>query len=288
MDFVEIIKAVFIGFIQGVTEWLPVSSTGHMIIAEEFVNLKISDPAWELFSVITQLGSILAVLILFFDKLNPFSKNKTEELKSKTWSLWLKVIVACIPAAVMGLLFDDFLTEKLYNFIVVSIALVVYGILFIVIERANKKKYAESGFPISDVYEIGFGDALKIGLFQVLALIPGTSRSGSTILGSSLIGVGRTAAAEFSFFLAIPVMLGASALKVVKFIMGTSAGEISPLNSTEITVIIVGTAVAFVVSLFAVKLLMSFIKEKTFEGFGWYRIGLGGFLLIYYIIKNLV
>lgn len=295
--FIEIIKAIFIGFIQGITEWLPVSSTGHMIIADEFVSLGISEEAWNLFEVITQLGSILAVIILFFDKLNPFSKNKDKETKTKTWKLWLKVIVACIPAAVIGFFLDDFLDKYLYNFITVIIALVVYGVLFIIIERKNKKKYDDpeyskyghySSYRITDVYDIDFGDAFKIGLFQVLALIPGTSRSGSTILGSSMMGINRTASAEFSFFLAIPVMIGASALKIIKFGIGVGSEEIAPLTTNEIILIAVGTVVAFLVSLFAIKILMNFVKKNTFEGFGWYRIAFGGFLFVYYIIKILI
>ena len=273
---VEVLKAIFIGIVQGITEWLPVSSTGHMIIANEFIQLDVSDGCWNLFEVITQLGSILAVIILFFDKLNPWSKNKTQELKTKTWSLWLKVIVAVLPAAIIGILFEDFLDEHLYNFVTVAIALLVYGILFIVIERLNKNRKME----YTDVYDIDYPTALKIGCFQVLSLIPGTSRSGSTILGASTVKVSRTAAAEFSFFLAIPVMLGASALKVLKFIVNGGT-----LNTTEIIVLISGTLTAFAVSLLVIKLLMSFVKNHSFESFGWYRIGLGIILLIYYIIK---
>lgn len=274
--FIEILKAIFIGIIQGITEWLPVSSTGHMIIANEFIKLDVSDGCWNLFEVITQLGSILAVIILFFDKLNPWSKNKTPELKKKTWSLWLKVIVAVLPAAIIGIIFEDLLDKHLYNFITVAIALVVYGILFIVIERINKNREMK----YNDVYDIDYPTAIKIGCFQVLSLIPGTSRSGSTILGASTIKVSRTAAAEFSFFLAIPVMLGASALKVLKFIVGGGT-----LTLTEAVVLISGTLTAFVVSLFVIKLLMNFVKNHSFESFGWYRIALGIILLIYYIIK---
>ena len=275
--FIEILKAIFIGIVQGITEWLPVSSTGHMIIANEFVGLKVSADCWDLFEVITQLGSILAVVILFFDKLNPWSKNKDEVMKKKTWSLWFKVIVAVLPAAVIGILLEDWLDEKFYNFIVVAIALIVYGVLFIVIERVNKNKK----YKVEDVYDIDYPTALKIGCFQVLSLIPGTSRSGSTILGASTVGVSRTAAAEFSFFLAIPVMAGASALKAFKaFVLdGVS------LSSTEIIVLLTGTATAFLVSMVAIKFLMAFVKKHSFESFGWYRIGLGIILIIYYIIK---
>ena len=275
--FIEILKAIFIGIVQGITEWLPVSSTGHMIIANEFVQLKISEGAWDLFEVITQLGSILAVIILFFDKLNPFSKHKDGEMKKKTWSLWFKVVVAVIPAAVIGLLFEDILDETFYWFIPVAIALVVYGVLFIVIERINKNK----AMKYNDVYDLDYTTALKIGCFQVLSLIPGTSRSGSTILGASLVSVSRTAAAEFSFFLAIPVMLGASLLKCAKaFLLDGLVLEL-----TELVVILVGTLTAFLVSMVAIRFLMAFVKKHSFESFGWYRIGLGVILIVYYIIK---
>ena len=275
--FVEILKAIFIGIVQGITEWLPVSSTGHMIIANEFVQLDVSAGCWDLFEVITQLGSILAVVILFFDKLNPWSKNKDTVMRKKTWSLWFKVVFAVLPAAVIGILLEDWLDEHFYNFIVVAIALVVYGVLFIVIERINKNKK----YKVEDVYDIDYPTALKIGCFQVLSLIPGTSRSGSTILGASTVGVNRTAAAEFSFFLAIPVMAGASALKLFKafFIDGLT------LNTTEIVILLTGTLVAFAVSMVAIKFLMSFVKKHSFEPFGWYRIALGIVLIVYYIIK---
>ncbi len=275
--FIEILKAIFIGIVQGITEWLPVSSTGHMIIANEFVQLDVSEGCWDLFEVITQLGSIVAVVILFFDKLNPWSKNKDEEMKKKTWSLWFKVVVAVLPAALIGVFLEDWLDDHFYNFIVVSIALVVYGVLFIVIERINKNKK----YKIEDVYDIDYPTAIKIGCFQVLSLIPGTSRSGSTILGASTVGVSRTAAAEFSFFLAIPVMLGASALKVFKaFVLDDLT-----LNLTEWVVLLTGTLVAFAVSMVVIKFLMNFVRRHSFESFGWYRIGLGIILIIYYVIK---
>lgn len=275
--FIEILKAIFIGIVQGITEWLPVSSTGHMIIANEFVSLKVSDGCWSLFEVITQLGSILAVVILFFDKLNPFSKNKSAVMKKQTWTLWLKVVVAVLPAAIIGLIFEDWLDKTFYKFIPVSIALIAYGILFIVIERINKNRKMR----YESVYDIDYLTAIKIGCFQVLSLIPGTSRSGSTILGASTVGVSRTAAAEFSFFLAIPVMLGASALKVVKFIFDGLT-----LNAVEIAVLVAGTLTAFAVSLAVIKFLMAFVKRHSFESFGWYRIALGIILILYYLIKN--
>ena len=275
--FIEILKAIFIGIVQGITEWLPVSSTGHMIIANEFINLKVSEGCWDLFEVITQLGSILAVVILFFDKLNPWSKNKDELMRKKTWSLWFKVVVAVLPAALIGLIFEDWLDKTFYKFVPVAIALIVYGVLFIVIERINKNKQMK----YNDVYDIDYPTALKIGCFQVLSLIPGTSRSGSTILGASLVGVSRTAAAEFSFFLAIPVMLGASALKAFKaFVLDGIT-----LSLTEIVVLIAGTLTAFIVSMVVIKFLMSFVRKHSFESFGWYRIALGIILVIYYIVK---
>lgn len=275
MIFLEILKAIFIGIVQGITEWLPVSSTGHMIIANEFVRLDISDGAWELFEVVTQLGSILAVIILFFNKLNPIKKSSAGfYVENKTIKLWKRVIIAVIPAAVVGVLLDDWLDSKFYNFVVVAIALIVYGIAFIVIERINSKKE----FKYTSVDQLDGKTSFKIGLFQVLSLIPGTSRSGSTIIGASLIGVNRTAAAEFSFFLAIPVMAGATLLKATKAVF---IDDIS-LNAQEILIIFVGTLTAFLVSLAVIKLLMNFVKKHTFESFGWYRIIFGAVLLIYY------
>lgn len=277
--FLEALKAFFIGIVQGITEWLPVSSTGHMILFNEFIKLDVSPEFFELFEVVIQFGSILAVVVLFFDKLNPFSKKKDEVMRKKTWSLWLKVLIAVIPAAVIGLLLDDWFNEHFYNYVVVAIALILYGILFIVIERINKNKTKR----IEDVYDIDCITALKIGCFQVLSLIPGTSRSGSTILGASLVGVSRSAAAEFSFFLGIPVMLGASLLKILKFVLNGST-----MTSTEIMVLIVGLITAFVVSLIVIKFLMSFVRRHSFEPFGWYRIALGVIVLGYFVIKNII
>ena len=277
MIFIEILKAIFIGIIQGITEWLPVSSTGHMIIANEFVKLNISDGAWEIFEVVCQLGSILAVLILFFDKLNPIKKTQGRLiLKKETVSLWKKVIVAVLPAAVIGVLLDDFLDEHFYNFVTVSLALVFYGVLFIIIEAVNKKRR----YKYLTVDSLNYKTSLKIGVFQVLALIPGTSRSGSTILGASLLGVNRVSAAEFSFFLAIPVMAGATMLKLVKVVL-LDGVVISPM---ELLVIYVGTLVSFIVSFATIKVLMKFVKKHTFALFGWYRIALGIILLAYHFI----
>lgn len=282
MIFIEILKAILIGIVQGITEWLPVSSTGHMIIVNDLVPLKVSSEFWDLFEVVIQLGSILAIIVLFFDKLNPWSKNKTPELKKKTWSLWFKVVIATIPTAIIGvpidLLFDHLIDDSQFAMILtISVALIVYGIAFIVIERLNKNKTKKC----EDVYEIDYKTAIGIGAFQSLSVIPGTSRSGSTILGASILGVSRSAAAEFSFFLAIPVMLGASLLKGAKAIL---IDHIS-MTSTEVVVLIVGTLTAFAVSLVAVKFLMSFVKNHSFEVFGWYRIAIGAILIVYSFIK---
>ena len=276
---IEAIKAFFIGIVQGITEWLPVSSTGHMILFNEFVRLDVSPEFFELFEVVIQFGSILAVLVLFFDKLNPFSKKKDEEMKKKTWTLWFRVIIAVLPAAVIGLLLDDWFQAKFYNYVSVAVALVFYGVLFIVIERRNKNRQ----MIYNDVYEIDCATALKIGIFQVLSIIPGTSRSGSTILGASVIGVSRPAAAEFSFFLAVPVMLGASAYKVLKYVVKVGVA----LTSTEVMVLIVGTLTAFIVSLVVIKFLMNFVRKHSFESFGWYRIALGVIVIGYNFVKIL-
>lgn len=276
----DVLKAFFIGIIQGITEWLPISSTGHMIIFDEFVKMNVSDDFKELFLVVIQLGSILAVLTLYFKRLNPFSPSKTKEEKRGTWSLWSKIVVAALPAAVIGIPFNDILDHYLYNYITVAVALIVYGVLFIVIERYHTKR--GKSYKINSVDEIDYLTALKIGAFQTLSLIPGTSRSGSTIIGSMCVGVSRTAAAEFSFFLAIPVMLGASLLKVVKYIVKIGAA----FSSVEIMTLVVATATAFVVSVIAIKFLMSFVRRHSFESFGWYRIILGAVVIVYFLCNH--
>ena len=277
MDFIEYIKALLLGIIEGITEWLPISSTGHMILFDEFVKLEVSDSFKEMFFVVIQLGAILAVPILFWNKLWPFTKKKTKEERSRTFSLWFKVIVGAIPAAIIGVLLDDLLDTYLYNYIVVSIALIVYGVAFILVEKFKKK----SGFRVESVYDLTYADALKIGAFQVLSLIPGTSRSGSTILGGMLTGVSRTASSEFSFFMAIPIMLGASGLKILKFILdGFEA------TGDEITLLLIGIVVSFLVSLLAIKLLMDFVKRHDFTPFGIYRIVLGVIVIGYFVIKT--
>ena len=277
--FIEVIKAILFGIVEGVTEWLPISSTGHMILLDEIVRLKVSPEFYEMFQVVIQLGAILAVVFLFFHKLNPFSVQKTVQERKSTWQLWFKVIVACLPSAVIGLLLDDWMDAHLYNHAVVAIALIVYGVAFLCLERDGKENRGR----IHSVYDIDYRTALLIGAFQCLALIPGTSRSGSTILGAIILGVGRAAGAEFSFFLAIPTMLGASALKLVKFLFsGVSA------TNLEIALLLVGCAVSFLVSLLVIRGLMEYVRKHSFRSFGIYRIVLGGVVLAWFLIQKLV
>ena len=279
--FIEILKAILFGIVEGITEWLPVSSTGHLILLDEFVKLKVSEEFFEMFQVVIQLGAILAVLVLFFHKLNPFSRKKGSVEKGQTWQLWAKVVVAVIPSAVLGLLLDDWMDEKLYNFVVVAIALIIYGVAFILVERQNKLAKAK----IQNVHQIDYLTALLIGAFQCLSLIPGTSRSGSTILGGILLGVSRPAAAEFSFFLAIPTMLGASGLKIAKFGYECLKGEAPYPNTTEIVVLIVGCVVSFAVSMAVIRALMEYVRKRSFSAFGIYRIALGILVLGYFLLK---
>ena len=274
--FIEILKAILFGIVEGITEWLPVSSTGHLILLDEFVTLKVSPEFFEMFQVVIQLGAIFAVLLLFFHKLNPFSGKKGEIEKKQTWELWAKVVVAVLPSAVLGLLLDDWMDDHLYNFVVVAITLIVYGVAFILGERQNQKLKPR----IKNVHQLDYRTALLIGAFQCLSLIPGTSRSGSTILGGILLGVSRPAAAEFSFFLAIPTMLGASGLKLVKYLF---EGVIP--NATEIAVLIVGCVVSFVVSLLVIRGLMEYVRKRSFSAFGVYRIILGIVVLGYFVLK---
>ena len=273
---IELLKAVLFGIVEGITEWLPVSSTGHLILLNEFVTLNMSEEFNSMFDVVIQLGAILAVIVLFFHKLNPFAPSKSGSEKKQTWDLWFKVVAAIIPSGVVGVLFDDWMDAHLHNGIVVSIALIVYGIAFIMVERRNQGKHLKM---ISDVHEIDYRTALMIGLFQCLSLVPGTSRSGSTILGAILIGVGRSAGAEFSFFMAIPTMLGASAIKGLKFILsGVEA------TGTEIGVLVVGCVVSFIVSLLVIKGLMEYVRKHSFSAFGVYRIVLGVVVLAYFAL----
>ena len=278
--FIEILKAILFGIVEGITEWLPVSSTGHIILLDEFVKLKVSPEFMEMFEVVIQLGAILAVILLFFRKLNPFSVKKSPVQKKNTWQLWLKVVIAVVPSAVIGVLMELLGVDAyLYNYVVVAIALILYGVAFLFVEKINQRRTLR----IKSVYDIDYRTAILIGCFQCLSLIPGTSRSGSTILGAIVLGVGRGAGAEFSFFLAIPTMLGASALKLFKFLLsGASA------TGTEIAVLIVGCVVSFVVSLIVIKGLMEYVRKHSFAVFGFYRIGLGVLVLLYFLIKSLV
>lgn len=275
----ELLKAVLFGIVEGVTEWLPISSTGHLILLNEFITLNVSDEFRSMFDVVIQLGAILAVIVLFFHKLNPFSPQKSEGEKKQTWQLWFKVIAAIIPSGIVGVLFDDWMEAHFHNATVVSIALIVYGVAFILVERRNARRVG--GKTVEDVYAIDYKTALLIGCFQCLSLIPGTSRSGSTILGAILIGVGRSAGAEFSFFMAIPTMLGASTIKGLKFLLSGVAA-----TGTEIGVLIVGCVVSFVVSLLVIRGLMEYVRKHSFSAFGVYRIILGVVVLVYFALAG--
>ena len=274
LSFIEILKVVFLGIVEGITEWLPISSTGHMLLVDEFITLDMSDEFKDMFFVVIQLGAILAVVLLFWKKMFPFQfrdKSKPIVIK-KTFSLWMKVVVACIPGAVVTLLFDDYIEAHLHTPLVISLALIIYGIAFIVIEAWNKKRVPTT----KRVEDISYWTAFLIGLFQVLSIIPGTSRSGSTIVGALLIGVSRAAAAEFTFFLAVPVMFGLSAIKVLQF--GFS------FTSAELVVLIVGSLVAFIVSVLVIKFLMGYIQKHDFTAFGWYRILLGIVVILLLVV----
>ncbi len=275
----ELLKAVLFGIVEGVTEWLPISSTGHLILLNEFITLNVSDAFRSMFDVVIQLGAILAVIVLFFHKLNPFSPTKSEGEKKQTWQLWFKVIAAIIPSGIVGVLFDDWMEAHFHNATVVAIALIVYGVAFILVERRNARRVG--GKTVEDVYAIDYKTALLIGCFQCLSLIPGTSRSGSTILGAILIGVGRSAGAEFSFFMAIPTMLGASAIKGLKFLLSGVAA-----TGTEIGVLIVGCVVSFLVSLLVIRGLMEYVRRHSFSAFGVYRIILGVVVLVYFALAG--
>ena len=275
----EILKAVLFGIVEGITEWLPVSSTGHLILLNEFINLKVSQEFQSMFDVVIQLGAILAVIVLFFHKLNPFDKGKSPAKKKATWELWFKVCLAIIPSGVVGVLFDDWMDAHLHSGIPVAIALIVYGIAFILVEKRNEGVEPRIG----KVWDIDWKTAILIGCFQCLSLVPGTSRSGSTILGAILLGVGRSAGSEFSFFMAVPTMLGASAIKLLGFLTsGASFGF------GEFVLLAVGTVVSFVVSMIAIRALMNYVRKHSFSAFGVYRIGLGIVVLVYFAIKAIL
>ncbi len=274
LSFIEILKVVFLGIVEGITEWLPISSTGHMLLVDEFISLNASDDFKEMFFVVIQLGAILAVVTIFWNKMWPFQlKDKTQSvMKKDTWSMWFKTVVACIPGAIVTILFDDYIEAHLHTAVVISIALIFYGIAFIVIENWNKSRTPK----VETLNDITYKTAFLIGMFQVLSIIPGTSRSGATIIGALLIGVSRVAAAEFTFFLAVPVMFGLSALKMIKF--GLS------FTSAEFAILIIGCVVAYLVSIVVIKFLMSYIKKHDFKIFGWYRIVLGVIVLAYFAL----
>ena len=292
MDFIEFLKVILLGIIEGITEWLPISSTGHMLLVDEIFTLNLREAFKEMFFVVIQLGAILAVVVMFFNKLFPFRLEKTETkengekiTKNKliadmgTLNLWGKVLIACLPAAVIGILFDDFLETHLHRTFVIALMLIVYGVAFILIEKRNQSR----SLPIQSTDGITYKHALIIGAFQVLSLIPGTSRSGATIIGALLVGVARPAGAEFTFFLAIPVMAGASAIKLLKFFL--DAGS---MTSAEIGYLLIGAMVAFLVSLFVIKFLMDFVKKHDFKVFGWYRIALGVLVIATMVIPSLI
>jgi len=299
IELIEVLKAVLFGIVEGVPEWLPISSTGHMILVDEFIKLNVSDAFMEFFLVVIQLGAIMAVVVLYWSKLWPFYIRKIPKktqmalrkqpaasrailtfvekyCDKEKWILWVKILVACLPTIIIALPFNDIIEEKFYNYVVVAITLIVYGVLFIVIENYNKRRRPAC----TSLEDLTFKTALIIGCFQVLSVIPGTSRSGSTIIGGILAGTSRTVAAEFTFFLAIPVMFGASLLKLVKFGFG--------FTGTEVLILVIGMVVAFVVSILAIKFLMGYIKKHDFKAFGWYKIVLGALVLVYFIGKTLL
>ena len=273
LKLLEFLKVIFLGIIEGITEWLPISSTGHMLLVDEFLQLSASDEFKEMFFVVIQLGAILAVVLLFWKKMWPFrlgENKRTVVVRKKVFSVWFKVIVACVPGAIVTLLFDDFIKAHLHTPFVIAAALIVYGVAFIVVEKRNRTCKPKIG----KLSEIDYKTALLIGLFQVLSIIPGTSRSGATIIGALIIGVSRTAGAEFTFFLAVPVMFGLSFIKLLKFGLA--------FTGTELAILLVGSVSAFLVSLFVIKFLMNYIKKHDFTVFGWYRIALGIVVMLYF------
>lgn len=272
----DVLKVIILGIVEGITEWLPVSSTGHLILVGDLLSPSMSDEFMEMFNVVIQLGAIMAVVVLYFHKLNPFSPKKTQKQKMLTWQMWIKVLIASVPAAVIGLLFNDILDEIFYKPLPVAVMLIVYGILFIIVENRNAGRRAT----VRKISELTVPMLLWIGFFQMLALIPGTSRSGATIIGALLIGISREVAAEFTFFLAIPVMFGASFLKLVKFGLH--------FTGSELGLLLLGCLVSFGLSIVAIKFLMGYIKKHDFKAFGWYRIVLGALVLVYFVGKTLL
>lgn len=276
MNVIEILKVIVLGIVEGFTEWLPISSTGHMILVDEIIHLNVTEDFRTVFRVVIQLGAILAVVLLYFQKLNPFDSGKTSKQRQLTIQLWMKIVVACIPAGVFGILFDDWMDAHLYNGYVVAAMLILYGVLFLLLESRNRGVE----FQIQRVHQISFQTAFYIGLFQILSLVPGTSRSGATILGAMVLGCSRGAAAEFSFFLGVPVMFGASLLKIVKFGFHFTA--------MEVVYLLLGMVIAFLVSVYSIKFLMEYIKRNSFSFFGYYRIILGVIVLSYFGVTALL
>lgn len=270
----DIIKSIILGIVEGITEFLPISSTGHLVLVDEFIKIQQPKQFTDMFNVVIQLGAILAVVVLYFHKLNPVSPKKSSQEKKNTWSLWFKVIVAILPSAIIGLPLNDWMDEHLMNWAVVSATLIIYGILFIVVENRNEKKKSDLQAKYSNLDSLPYSIALFIGMFQVLSLIPGTSRSGATILGAILIGTSRYVGTEFSFFLAIPTMFGASLLKIVKFF-----GQGGSLGGEQGIILLVGMVVSFVVAYLSIRFLMNYIQNNDFKAFGWYRIILGALVI---------
>lgn len=302
----NVLGAALYGLVEGISEWLPISSTGHMLLLDQFVKLNVSVDFWNMFLVVIQLGAILAVCVLFFHNLNPFAKTKTQGEKKQTWTMWAKIIIACLPAALIGLPLDDWMEEHLGSPFIIAAALIVYGVIFIVLERSRDKKaqailqtrkaskhaqvasqektlseLADEDAQVQSVDAISYKKAFGIGCFQILSLVPGTSRSGSTIIGGLLLGCSRSVVAEFTFYLAIPVMFGASALRLVKFFLKGNM-----FSATELLILFVGCVVAFVVSMLVIRFLMDFVRKHNFEVFGWYRIILGALVILYFVLVH--
>lgn len=274
----EIFKSILFGIVEGITEWLPISSTGHMILLDEFIKIKFQTPGfYELFQVVIQLGAILAVVVMYFKTICPFGFGKDKQERKDTWNLWGKILVACLPAAIIGILFDDWLDEHLYNSVIVSLALIIYGIIFIIIESKQIGKRTTK-----ELNDITYKQAVGVGCFQLLSLIPGTSRSGSTIIGGLILGLERSVAASFTFFLAIPVMAGASLLKLVKYVLETGFTFVT----SDLLLLGVGCLVAFIVSILIIKFLMNYIRRHDFKVFGYYRIVLGILVLVYFLFTS--
>lgn len=271
----EIFKVIIFGIVEGITEWLPISSTGHMILLEEFISLNVRPEFWNIFLVVIQLGAIIAVIIIYFNRLNPFSPSKTSAEKKETWLTWFKVVIGCIPAIILGLFLNDWMEKTLMNWFIVALALIIYGIAFIWVEKRNENQQPV----VTSMSAMTYQQAFKIGLFQALSLVPGTSRSGSTILGATILGTSRSVAADFSFFMSIPIMIGASALKLLSAFMNDFR-----FTGYEFTLLAIGMIVAFFVSIVTIKFLLRYIQRNDFKAFGWYRIGLGIIVILYFLL----